>query len=436
MTNRITIGGATLSPQAVAELMQVYAEGQRAKQQGISLTHHIPAPHPKQAEIRDHPAQFKVVACGRQVGKTHLGGQEAGDGLVNQQRVLLSSTSQDQSDIFWEYMTTWFAEPIQDGLIYKNEGRRILKYRDGLVRVKTGRDPDILRGGHWDKIIFDECAWLHPDAWNKVGLPMLATTNGTALFLSSPKRRNWFWELYNKAVADTTGAWAAWNFSTHENPFVTQAALDILTANMTEDDYKQEILAMFLEGEGSVFRRIDEQATLQPRAPYSGRFIFGVDFAQVKDYTVVTVMDAESRELVAYDRFNGVSWSLQRGRLRALYDLWKPTYIYAESNSVGGPNIEALQNEGLPVRPFETTASSKPPLIENLVLAFERGEIFILNDEIIKNELKAYERKVSTTTGRSQYSAPEGLHDDCVMALALSWYGCLSGHIRLPVFMD
>jgi hypothetical protein len=199
----------------------------------------------------------------------------------------------------------------------------------------------------------------------------------------------------------------------------------MLIADMTSEDYQQEILAEFLSGEGAVFRYIDERATLTVQnAPLPDhRYVFGVDWAQSKDFTVIVVMDSTTREMMCYDRFNGIDWSLQRGRLRALYDKWKPQIIIAESNSVGSPNIEALQREGLPVRAFETTATSKPPLIESLVLAFDRDEIKVLNDRILKNELMAYERKVSPTTGRSQYSAPEGLHDDTVMALALAWHG-------------
>ena len=75
------------------------------------------------------------------------------------------------------------------------------------------------------------------------------------------------------------------------------------------------------------------------------------------------------------------------------------------------------------MRPFETTAQSKPPLIESLVLAFEREEMQWLDIPVATAELEAYERKVSQTTGRSQYSAPEGMHDDTVMARALALHG-------------
>ena len=77
---------------------------------------------------------------------------------------------------------------------------------------------------------------------------------------------------------------------------------------------------------------------------------------------------------------------------------------------------------------FETTASSKPPLIENLALAFEREEFQFQDDPIWTAELEAYERKVSVSTGRSQYGAPEGMHDDTVIARALMLKDITGGH--------
>jgi len=68
---------------------------------------------------------------------------------------------------------------------------------------------------------------------------------------------------------------------------------------------------------------------------------------------------------------------------------------------------------------FLFTASSKPPLIENLALALERTEWQFQQDAVWTGELESYERKVSANTGRSSYSAPEGLHDDTVVARAL-----------------
>ena len=76
---------------------------------------------------------------------------------------------------------------------------------------------------------------------------------------------------------------------------------------------------------------------------------------------------------------------------------------------------------------YVITASSKPPLIENLALALEKAEWQFQGDPVWTAELEAYERTVSANTGRSSYSAPEGCHDDTVMARALMAWA--SGHI-------
>ncbi len=410
------------------------AKLEAAKRRSIATLPNMPKPYGKQKDILQSPAMRKVVAAGRQVGKTMtasmsaIGGAEyGGRGLLDGAQVHISSTSQDQSDVFWDYITSWLGDRMLQRDFYKNESRRIIRLGNGQIRVKTGRNPDALRGGNVDKLILDECAWLDPDAWQKVGLPMLLARNGVAEFYSSPKRRNWFFNLYMQAMQPDNEHWQAWNFPTTENPHLNADAFAMLTQDMTEEDYKQEIMAEFLEGQGAVFRYINERADLQRRDPYPGKFVFGVDWGKQNDYTVIMVVDSTTRQLVDYDRFNQVDWELQRGKLMSLYQKWKPGDIVAEGNAMGDPNVEALQREGLPVTKFMTTAASKPPLIESLVLAFDRDELHILNDPIIKGELMAYERKV-TATGRSQYNAPDKLHDDCVIALALAWHGVNNQH--------
>lgn len=143
-----------------------------------------------------------------------------------------------------------------------------------------------------------------------------------------------------------------------------------------------------------------------------------------------------TQQMVALDRFNQIGWSQQRGRLTALYERWQPFVIWAEVNSIGSPNIEALQNEGLPVRPFQTTAQSKAPLIEGLALALEREEVQLLDHPVLVNELLSY-RLNRLPGGGYRYEAPIGGHDDTVIATALAWHGLRQGHISLePTFLD
>jgi hypothetical protein len=84
--------------------------------------------------------------------------------------------------------------------------------------------------------------------------------------------------------------------------------------------------------------------------------------------------------------------------------------------------IEQLRRDGLPVTSFITTNASKAAAMEALALAFERGTITIPNHPALVGELQAFEAR-SLPSGLTRYAAPEGLHDDCVMSLALAWQG-------------
>jgi hypothetical protein len=90
-----------------------------------------------------------------------------------------------------------------------------------------------------------------------------------------------------------------------------------------------------------------------------------------------------------------------------------------ETNSIGSPNLEELQREGLPLAGFETTAASKPPLIQSLALTLEKEPFEFVDDPQGTIELESYESKRNANTNRISYGAPRGMHDDTVIARAL-----------------
>ena len=368
-----------------------------------------------------------VVNAGRRAGKTTLAARVSVTKMLEGRRVLLASTTQDQADAFWDKVKEWLYELTEFGVVEKNEQRRIMLFphNGGRIKVKTASDADTLRGDHADFLVLDECALLAPDAWDKVGAPMLLDNNGDAWFISTPRRRNWFHNLYQKAQGDTTGRWQAWHFTSFDNPHLSRAALDDITSDLSDEAYRQEIMAEFLEGEGSVFRNIVANLTApknaQPAEHQGHRMVMGVDWGQKNDSTALSVLCSACREEVALDRFNKIGWAFQRGRLDALARRWGVGHIEAEENSIGSPNIEALQRDGLPVFAFTTTAASKPPLIQSLALAFERAECRWLDVPAATAELHAFESKVAGNTQRVSYQAPTGLHDDTVIARALAW---------------
>jgi hypothetical protein len=112
--------------------------------------------------------------------------------------------------------------------------------------------------------------------------------------------------------------------------------------------------------------------------------------------------------------------------------VYQPRAIVAEQNSLGMPLVERLQTgyarvsgparQALPMIPWLATSASKAAVVQSLSLAIEQGNLTLLDDDVQTSELLAYEA-TRLPSGMTRYSAPEGGHDDTVMALCLAWMG-------------
>jgi hypothetical protein len=312
---------------------------------------------------------------------------------------------------------------------FPNQGKLIFRSLD---------DPDNARGHSFKKAFFDEVADIKPKAYYEVVSPILANYTDSEFWgIGTPKGRNWFFHEWQKAKSQETSM--SWQIPTlgceivnnqlirkphkFENPEFPWDELVKEYDTLPQRVFEQEYLAQFLEGQGVVFRNITACMNAPKRAKpedHAGHSIVaGVDWAKQNDYTAISVGCLDCKQEVAIDRFNKIDFHFQRGRLKALCDKWGLGSGLVETNSIGEPNLEELQRDGLPFKGFQTTGTSKPPLIENLALVLEKEEWQFIDDPIWTGELEAYERTVSNATGRSSYSAPEGMHDDTVIARAL-----------------
>lgn len=385
-----------------------------------------PEPHPEQVRFLSSAAKRKVIVAGRRGGKTTGMAIDAVLSMRDGRRVLEAAPTQDQTDQFWDKCKEYLSPAIQAGIIYKNETRRLLMWSNGQrgrIRCKTAWDADTLRGDYADKLILDEYSLMSPSAWYEVGAPMLLDNDGDATFIFTPQRRNHGYAMYVKAKTDTTGRYEAFHFTSQANPHLSEDALTEISADMTEEGYKQEILAQFLENEGSVFHRIDKclyAADLDVYDEHAGHtLVAGVDWGKKQDYTVCSIACIECRKELELLRFNQIGYKTQRDRIAGACERWGVSYILVETNAVGEANFDQMIEDGLPVAGWVMTAVSKPPLISNLALAIERPDIMLIDDPIATAELESFEVKYSATTGRPTYSAPEGCHDDTVIARAL-----------------
>ena len=383
----------------------------------------LPAPHSEQQQVLAEAKRFNVVCCGRRWGKTVLGID----------RIVKPAVE--------GFATAWFSptykmlleswRSLQDVLAPVTTGRNNSEFRlelrgGGSVTMFSldGEVSDTVRGRAFKCAVIDEAAVVRNlrQVWENSIRPTLTDYRGDAWFLSTPRGMNDFRRFYDRGADPEREDWASWQMPTSSNPFIDPAEIEAARQDMTEGAFNQEYLALFVNWEGAVFRRVMECATAERKeGPEPGHdYVIGVDWGRSNDYTVFTVLDTMARCLVDMDRSNKVDYVVQRGRLQALYERWKPVKIIAEQNSIGQPIIEQLQRDGLPVSPFTTTNASKAEIIEALALAFEQGSISILNDPVLLNELHAFAGE-QLPGGMIRYGASSSQHDDCVVSLALAW---------------
>ena len=303
--------------------------------------------------------------------------------------------------------------------------RRLEFVTGGVLEFWSLDNPQAGRGRKYHQVIIDEAAFVPGlyDSWSYAIRPTLADMRGAAWFLSTPKGRNGFWQLWQYGQDTQEPEWASWQMPSEVNPLIPRDELIAMRRQLPEMVARQELDAEFLDDAGGVFRRVMDSAIMEPhgQALPGHNYIIGVDWAMSNDFTVFAVFDIGERALVWIDRFNQIDYPMQAARLKALAQRFRPSQIVAESNAMGLPIIQQLSNDGMPMATFNTTSGTKDAAIRDLALAFEKGDIRIIPDATLISELQAYEIKRVGLNGLPVYGAPEGMHDDTVMAVAIGW---------------
>lgn len=386
-----------------------------------TLRVNVDALHPFQQLVYSDPSRFKVLDCGRRFGKTALGRRIAVDVILKQQKPIayFGPTYKNVSE-FWRAIKATLEPVISE----RSEQEKYMRtITGGSLECWAMNTIETLRGRKYSYVIVDEAALIRDNTYfDAIIRPTLTDYQGGALFLSTPRGRNHFYRMFQLGQRHFDGEWASFQYPTSANPYMKAADIESARRLLPDRLFRQEYLAEFLDDGGGVFRSVRNCVGDEMRDdPQPGRsYVIGVDLAKQNDYTVMAVLDVEAGAVVWYERFSQVDYVLQLARLQGLAGRYNPDVIVIERN-IGEMFIEQAQRLGLPVKPFLTTNASKQVVIDKLALAFEQGTIRIPNDATLIDELESYEME-RLPGGTFRYSAPEGLHDDTVIAVALSWH--------------
>ena len=398
----------------------------------------LPRLRSDQWRIVSHPAKVKVVCMGRRWGKTVMSGAVGLSAASQGAKVMWMVPTYKNARPIWRWSEAATAPLLKRGRVSANRTERTIEFHEtgGFLGIYSA-DNDVAARGDWFNLaILDEAANIPETTWTDVVQPALADADGDAILPSTPRGQNWFWREWVRGQEHMSAEIASFRAPSSDNPNpAIQRAARLAKDRVPERTYRQEWLAEFIEDGGGVFRGVARvaKATKQARALPGHEYVMGVDWGRTHDFTVFSVWDLTTKRQAYLDRFSNTEYAVQVNRFEAVMARFRPLLVVAEQNNMGGPLVELLQRKyGRRVQAWNATHATKAAVIDAYALGFEKGAFTLLDDAVQLAEHQAYEAS-KLPSGLLRYGAPEGQHDDTVIAGALAYQAMLAprtgGHL-------
>lgn len=190
--------------------------------------------------------RFSVIVVHRRGGKTVMAIAKLIDaGLRNPNPLAryayLAPLLKQAKTVAWDLLKS-FASKIPGAEINEGELRVTLPH-GAQIRLFGADNPDALRGVGLDGAVIDETAQMRPEVWGEILRPALADRHGWALFIGTPKGINLFSTIYHQALSDPD--WFAASYTCEETNALPASEIEQMRRNMTENEFRQEMLCDF-----------------------------------------------------------------------------------------------------------------------------------------------------------------------------------------------
>jgi hypothetical protein len=303
---------------------------------------------PWQQEVFADKTRFKVVAAGRRCGKSRMAavtllieGLKCPPGSA----VLYVSPTMGQSrQIVWDLLLDLGREVIQSSHVNNLD---ITLINGARIYVRGADRPDTLRGVSLTYAVLDEVADIKPEAWEQVIRASLSDKRGRALFIGTPKGRNWFYDTFKLGESEDDPDWKAWHFTTADNPLIDAKEIESAKKTLSTFAFKQEYMASFTNAGSDIFKeewikygvkpeqaanskkRLDESAISIVKVTEDGKW-----FVEKIEHGRWDIRTTASNILMAIRDYRPLSVGIEKGALKNavlpyLSDLMRKNNIYA-----------------------------------------------------------------------------------------------------------
>jgi hypothetical protein len=264
-------------------------------------------------------------------------------------------------DVAWGYLKRYASKVPR---VSVNEAELRVDFPTGnRVRLYGADNYDRMRGVYFDGVVLDEYGDMDPRAWSEVIRPALADRNGWASFIGTPKGKNGFYDLVERARS--SDEWYLSILRASETGLIPPKELAALRAEMSEDEFAREFECSFDAAvEGAYYARLlleAEQNGRIGRVPHDPALEVHAAFdLGIADSTAIWLAQFVGREirLIDYIENDGVALDWYARALRERPYLYAPLILphdaQARELGTGKSRIEMLESMG-----FRTTIAPR-----------------------------------------------------------------------------
>jgi hypothetical protein len=284
-----------------------------------------------------------------------------------------------------------------------------------MIWFKSADNADSLYGDDVKAVVVDEASRVKDEAWFAIRTTLTATRGVVRIIGNVKGRKNWFYSMCRKAEAgEPNMAYAKLTaYDAVEGGVLDAEEIEDAKRQLPENVFKELYLAEPSDDGGNPFGLSHIRACVRPEYSKDTMRVAGIDLAKSVDWTVVIGLDIAGNA-TGMERWQHEPWDRTQERIITLVER---TPALVDSTGVGDPIYERLHKERRNIDGFTFSQASKQRLMEGLAVAIQSHKVSF-PDGPIRAELDQFEY-VYSRKGVS-YSAPEGYHDDCVVALALA----------------
>ncbi len=209
-----------------------------------------------QQTIFDDAERFRVVVAGRRFGKSYLSMTEMAKFARHPNRKIfyVAPTYRQAKQIIWDDLkdkmtSVRWAKKINESDL------SITLVNNSKIYLRSADNFDSLRGVSMDFLVMDEAAMIDQKAWTEVCRPALSDRRGHALFITTPKGKNWVYDLHHDAKM--LEGWNSYTYTTLQGGQVDEQEVEAARRELDEKSFRQEYEATFETYAGQIYYNWD-----------------------------------------------------------------------------------------------------------------------------------------------------------------------------------